>query len=83
MINFIKNTLLNIDNSIKLIVKRGSIFSLAILFIATILLFTYEAFYSSPFLYAIGILVFRIGITYLATFLASGFAFNKIKNEDI
>ena len=81
MFNFIKNKILNIDNSIKSLVKSGSIFSLSILFLATIVLFTYEAFYSSPLLYTVGILVFRTGITYLSTFFAFGFAFNEIKNQ--
>lgn len=81
MFNLIKNKILNIDKSIKSLVKNGSIFSFYILFIATILLFTYETFYSSPILYTVGILIFKTGITYLCTFFAFGFAFNEIKNQ--
>ena len=81
MIDFIKNKILNIDSSIKSLIKKGSVFSLNILFIATLILFTYTAFYSSPFLYNIGILVFRIGITYLCTFFVFGITFNEIKNQ--
>lgn len=81
MINFIKNNILNFDSPIKKLVKKGSVFSLNILFIATLILFTYETFYSSPFLYTIGILIFKTGITYLCTFFAFGIAFNKIKNQ--
>jgi len=81
MIKFLKNKLSSIDKTIKILVKQGSIFCLNILFIATIILFTYECFYSSPTLFLIGLLVFRIGIIYLCTFWACGFAFNEIKNE--
>lgn len=81
MIKFLKNKLSSIDKTIKILVKQGSIFCLNILFIATIILFTYECFYSSPTLFLIGLLVFRIGIIYLCTFWACGFAFNEIKSE--
>ena len=81
MLKLLKKKINNIDKSIKLLVKQGSLFSLNILFLATIILFTYESFYSSPILYSIGLLVFRIGIIYLSTFWACGFAFNEIKNE--
>lgn len=81
MIKFLKNKLSSIDKTIKILVKQGSIFCLNILFIATIILFTYECFYSSPTLFLVGLLVFRIGIIYLCTFWACGFAFSEIKNE--
>lgn len=81
MIKFLKDKLSTIDNSIKILVKHGSVFCLNILFLATILLFTYESFYSSPTLYSIGLLVFRIGIIYLSTFIGCGFAFNEISKQ--
>lgn len=80
MINFLKNKISNIDKSIKKLVKQGSIFCLNILFLATIILFTYATFYSSPTLYSVGLIVFKIGIIYLCTFWTCGFAFNEIKN---
>ncbi len=83
MINFIKNLLVNMDNSIKYIVRKGAIFAFNIIYIATTILFVYEAFYPNPFVYDIGILVFRMGVTYMAAFLACGFAFSKIKQEMI
>lgn len=81
MIKILKNKILNIDKSIMHLVKHGSLFSLNILFIATVILFVYECFYSSPTLFSVGILVFKIGITYLSMFIACGFVFNEIKKE--
>lgn len=81
MIKFLMAKISNIDKSIKSLVKQGSFLCLNILFIATLLLFTYETFYSSPILYSVGLLVFRIGIIYLCTFWVCGFAFSEFKKE--
>lgn len=82
MISFFKKELLNVDKSIKDLVKQGFKFCLCILLFSTILLFTYQTSYSSPTLYTIGILIFRIGIIYLCTFIGCGFVFGEIKGHD-
>lgn len=81
MKNFILHILQEIDKPVKELVKKGFHFCFFILLFSSILLFTYECFYTEPNLYYIGLSIFKMGVIYMATFLGFGVAFNELRHE--
>ena len=81
MIKNLYNYCLDLNIKIKKIMKYGFIFSLLIVIISSLILFTYNLFYGSPILYYIGLSFFKLGIIYFVAFLCFGFSFNNLLNE--
>lgn len=72
---------IKLDKSAKTLMKSGIKFSFFILIISSVILAFYDLLYPQPDLFYIGLSVFRMGITYIAFFIACGFTFTKIKEE--
>ena len=81
MINLILDSFKNLDNSAKIIMKKGIKVCYLFGFIALIILITYTLAFSSPTIFKIGFLLFKFSIIFYVEFIICGFAVDKIKKE--
>ena len=81
MINTIKEKIIKLENPIKKLMKSGFIFSFQLCILATIILATYDFFYTAPNLYYIGISLFKSSLMFFAYIIICGFAFDTIKKQ--
>ena len=70
-----------IDHSIIKLMKSGVRFSFGIVVIATIILLTYDFIYASPFVYYIGLSLFKTGLFFIVSFIIGALAFHRILND--
>ena len=71
----------NFDEKILSVMKSCLKYSFWFLIIATIVLFTYEVFYTIPNLFYIGLSLFRTGLYLIVACFICGLAFNRIQKE--
>lgn len=71
----------NLDNTIINLMKSGIKFSFSLIILASIILLTYDFLFTYPTIYYIGFSLFKTSLFFMAGFVISGFAFNKIKTE--
>ncbi len=81
MLENIKNTIKNFDLKIKKIMINGLRFSLILALIGTLMLACYISVYHSIFIYYIGKEIIHLSISFTASFLACGFAIDRIKKD--
>lgn len=81
MIKDILNYFKNLDTKVKSIMRYGLIFCSTICIISLILLVTYNLSITTPFIYMIGISLFKISLIFGIEFIICGFAANKVKNQ--
>ena len=79
--NKIKNMLSSIDINTKKLMNNGIIFSLCLLVLSTIILFTYNFFYPSLSLYYIGFYFLKNSLLFGCTFFSFGLVFDRIKKD--
>ena len=72
-----------LDNKTKIIMKYCFISAFIVSIVSSIILYTYQNFYSSPDLYYIGLQVFKISLTIAVSSFVCGFAVDTIKREII
>lgn len=80
MFNKIHSLIQNTNQKILKIMKYGLKFSFSICVIATAILSTYLLFYSSPFLYLLGLTVFKMGMILGIEFIICGLSVDAIKS---
>ena len=71
----------SIDEKIKRIMKYGIWFCFSLAVISCILLITYKFLCSSPYLYKIGLYIFKNSVLFFSAFLSFGLVFDKIKKD--
>ena len=69
------------DSKILSVMKSCLKYCFWFLIIATIVLFTYEAFYAIPNLFYIGLSLFRTGLYLIVACFICALAFNRIQKE--
>lgn len=79
----LSNTLKNLDKKIIKILNYGLKFCFGILIISAVILFTYLFFLHSDFVFQIGLLIFQIGICFIAEFFASAITVDAICKQQI
>lgn len=70
-----------LDKSIFSLMKSGIQYSFALLLFACAVLLTYDFIYSPPFMYYIGISLFKSSLFFIAAFIIYSISFNKIKGD--
>ena len=75
------NKINGFDLKTKKIMSSGFKFSFIICILSCIILFTYETFYNIPFLFYIGLSLFRTSLMFGITFFICALGFDTIKKE--
>ncbi len=81
MIKNLWSSLKNMSTKVFKIVNCGFGISFTFCFIGILLLLVYNTYPSSYDFYQGGLILFKTGISFIATFLACGIVFDKINNE--
>ncbi len=63
------------------IMKYGLIFCFAVCMLSTLILFTYDFAFPSPFMYYIGINLFKLSLIFGIEFIVCGFVVDGIKKQ--
>ena len=69
MKNKIKDTIKNLDQKTKLIIKNGITFCIILCILSISLLITYIFWFSTPLIFNIGIMLFQISLLFSVEFL--------------
>jgi hypothetical protein len=80
-INIFLDKFKNLDIKIIKLMKVGFIFSFILCILSSIILYTYEFFYSLPILFFIGISLFRTSLSFGVTFFICGIGFDTVSKE--
>lgn len=80
MIKNLWNSLKNMSNQVFKIVNYGFGISFSFCLIGILLLLVYNTYPSSYDFYQGGLILFKTGISFIATFLACGIVFDKLQN---
>ena len=83
MINKIKNLFNDLDDITYKIMNKGIKSSLFITLTSTLILLIYQMYSFSPFLYHLGITIFKTSIYFLIEFIICGIIVDNIKKETI
>ena len=70
-----------LDKKVKTIMKYGLYFCSILGVISLILLATYNLSISTPFLYIVGLSLFKISLIFGVEFIICGFAADKVKSQ--
>ncbi len=81
MLETIKKSFTNIDLKIRKIMQNGLRFSLVVALFGTLILSCYISSLHSAIIYYIGIEIIHLSISFFASFVAVGFAIDKIKKD--
>lgn len=81
MLKSILNNYKNLDKLTYKIMKNGLIFCFALCLISIIILFTYEAFITSPSIYYIGLGLFRLSIIFGIEFIVCALVVDSLKKQ--
>lgn len=81
MFKKIFDNLKNLDKKTFKIMNYGLKFCFAICIIAVLILFTYISNFTSPFIYYIGINLFRLSLIFGIEFIVCGFVVDGIKKQ--
>lgn len=79
--NKILETFNSIDKKALKIMKYGLIFCFALCILSVLILFTYEAFNFSPFLYYIGLSMFRLSTIFGIEFIVCALVMDYLKKS--
>lgn len=80
-VNILLNKVKNLDAKIVKVMKAGFVFSFIVCILSSMVLLTYEAFYSLPALFHIGISLFRTALCFAVTFFICGIGFDTVQKE--
>lgn len=80
-INILLDKIKNLDAKVIKIMKLGFIFSFIICILSSMILLTYEAFYSLPTLFYIGISLFRTSLSFAVASFICAISFDTIQKE--
>ena len=80
--NFILNYI-NIDKKTISILKYGVMFCFLLCIISTIILFTYNYIISDPFIYYLGICLFKLSTIFFIEFIICAYVVDGIINKNI
>jgi len=83
MIKKIKNNFKHLDKTIYKIMKYGLYFCFAICLLSVFILFTYDFSFPSPFMYYIGLNLFKLSLIFGIEFIVCGFVVDGIKKQII
>ncbi|MCI8410999.1 MAG: hypothetical protein HFJ40_00825 [Clostridia bacterium] len=81
MFKNIINNYKNLEKSAYKIMKTGLKFCFALCIISISILLTYEVFITSPYIYYIGMSLFRLSIIFGIEFIICAFVVDGIKNQ--
>lgn len=81
MFKKISDNFKNLDKLAKLIMKNGLIFCCILCIISLVILITYDLSFKNPLLYNIGLVIFKLSLTFGIEFIICGFAADKIKKQ--
>ena len=81
MMKSLLNCLKNMNNKIFKIVNYGLCFSFSFCLIGILSVLIYNTYPSSYDFYQGGLILFKTGISFIATFLCCGIVFNKLIND--
>ena len=79
MIKNIINNFKNLDKLTKVIMKNGLSFCSIIGIIALVILVTYNLSYTTPILFSIGFILFKLSLIFGVEFIICGLVVDKIK----
>lgn len=80
-VNILLDKVKNLDAKVVKVMRVGFIFSFIICILSSIILVTYEAFYSLHTLFYIGISLFRTSLSFAVTFFICGIGFDTVQKE--
>lgn len=81
MIKALLETFHNFDKKVKKIMMNGLYFSLLVAMLGTLFLLYYITFHPSNFIYYIGIKIVWLSFSFVASFVVSAFAVDRIKKD--
>ncbi len=79
MIKNIINNFKNLDKLTKVIMKNGLSFCFIVGLISLIILITYNLSFTTPILFSIGFILFKLSLTFGVEFIICGLVVDKIK----
>lgn len=82
MIKSLLDSLKNMNSKVFKIVNYGFGISFLFCLVGILLLLTYNTYPSSYDFYIGGLILFRTGISFIATFLCCGIVFNQLKKQN-
>ena len=77
------NSFKNLEKLTCTIMKKGFKFCFFISLISCIILFTYISFSLDPFIYYIGLSIFKLSLYFMVEFIICGFVVDNIKKQVI
>ncbi len=80
-VNILLDKIKNLDSKVVKVMKVGFIFSFIICILSGMILLTYQAFYSLPILFYIGISLFRTSLSFAVAFFICGIGFDTVAKE--
>ncbi|MCI8344702.1 MAG: hypothetical protein HFJ42_01790 [Clostridia bacterium] len=80
-LNILLDKIKNLDAKVVKVMKAGFIFSFIVCILSSMILLTYEAFYSLPTLFYIGISLFRTSLSFAVAFFICGIGFDTVQKE--
>lgn len=81
MINYFKKTYSNLEPKTIKILKNGWKFCTILCIISLIILLSYNILIKDPFIYKVGILIFKLSITFAIEFLICAYSIDLIKKS--
>ncbi len=81
MLKSLMNNYKNLDKLTYKIMKNGLIFCFVLCIISVVILFTYEVYITSPSLYYIGLILFKLSINFGIEFVVCGLVVDSIKKQ--
>ncbi len=83
MFKKIFNSFKNLDKLTMVIMKNGLVFCFILSIISLIVLITYDLSFTSPFLYTVGLGLFKLSLIFGIEFIICGLAVDGIKKQII
>lgn len=81
MVNNIINSFKNLDKLVKKIMKIGLKFCSILGMISLIILVTYNLSFTVPIVFTIGLILFKLSLTFGIEFVICGFVADRIKKQ--
>lgn len=81
MFNIIINSFKNLDKLVKKIMKIGLKFCSILGMISLIILVTYNLSFTVPIVFTIGLILFKLSLTFGIEFVICGFVADRIKKQ--
>lgn len=81
MINKVKATFASLENQTKKIIKNGVLFCFVLCLLSLAILLIYDFYLENPYLYDIGLVLFKMSLLFASEFFICGIVVDSLKKN--